>query len=43
MSPAQMRKVLMDKYNQSVRIANMSDKQIYAMYMRLLNSGKLTT
>lgn len=41
MSPAQMRKVLMDKYNQSVKISKMSDAQIYAMYMRLLNSGQL--
>lgn len=36
-----MRKVLMDKFNQSVKISKMSDKQIYAMYMRLLNKGEL--
>jgi hypothetical protein len=41
MSPEQMRKILMDKYNQSVRVSKMSDSQIYAMYMRLLESGKL--
>lgn len=41
MSPEQMRKVLMDKYNQSVKISNMSDKQVFATYMRLLNNGEL--
>lgn len=41
MSIAQMRKILMDKYAQSVKISRMSDKQIYAMYMRLLNAKQL--
>lgn len=31
----------MDMYNQSVKISKMSDKQIYAMYMRLLDQGKI--
>ena len=41
MSIEQMRKVLMDKYGQSVKISNMPDKQILAMYTRLLNQKKL--
>lgn len=41
MSIEQMRKALMDKYNQSKKISNMPDKQIYSMYMRLLNQKKI--
>lgn len=41
MSIAQMRQVLMNKYNQSVKINNMPDSQVAAMYTRLLAQGKL--
>jgi hypothetical protein len=36
MNIEQMRSILMGKYNQSVKISKMPDKQIAAMYQRLL-------
>lgn len=41
MNIAQMRSILMGKYNQSVKISKMPDKQIAAMYQRLLSKGAL--
>lgn len=36
----QMRAKLLERYAGSARIANMKDKQIYAMYTRLLGGSK---
>lgn len=41
MSPAQMRAALLDRYPGSARIAYMPEKQVHAMYTRLLSAGKL--
>ena len=36
-----MRKFLMDKYAQSVKISKMTDAQIVAMYYRVINDKRL--
>jgi len=36
-----MRKFLMDKYAQSVKISKMTDVQIVAMYYRVINDKRL--
>jgi hypothetical protein len=41
MTVEQMRQALMNKYAQSIKISEMPDKQVVAMYTRLLALGKI--
>lgn len=41
MTIEQMRAKLLERYVGSAKIANMKDKQVYALYTRLLNQGDL--
>lgn len=41
MTVEQMRQALMNLYGQSIKISKMPDKQIVAMYTRLLAKGKI--